>query len=227
MPRSTACSRSSGRCRASAGPSRRSLPGAVPWTSANRSASAPNSSIVLERIDHVALRLRHLLAVRVPDEARQVDGVEGRLAGSCDAQHHHPGDPEEEDVVARSPSRSPGSSAPGPALPPASRASRTATARCENHVSKMSGSWSAWRRGAADLARRRARRRSAITVTWPSGQYQAGIRWPHHSWRRDVPVADVGHPVLPDLLEPLAAGSWCGPTASPPGPRLGQRRRCG
>ena len=24
---------------------------------------------------------------------------------------------------------------------------------------------------------------SAETVTWPSGQYQAGIRWPHHSWR--------------------------------------------
>ena len=20
-------------------------------------------------------------------------------------------------------------------------------------------------------------------MTWPSGQYQAGIRWPHHSWR--------------------------------------------
>ena len=24
---------------------------------------------------------------------------------------------------------------------------------------------------------------SAETVTCPSGQYQAGMRWPHHSWR--------------------------------------------
>ena len=48
----------------------------------------------------------------------------------------------------------------------------------------MSGSWtSSRRRSRADLAGGRARRAPTVTVTWPSGQYQAGIRWPHHSWR--------------------------------------------
>ena len=43
--------------------------------SAKRSASAPVSSIDLERVDDVAFRLGHLLAVRVAHEAVQVDRV--------------------------------------------------------------------------------------------------------------------------------------------------------
>jgi hypothetical protein len=39
--------------------------------------------------------------LRIPDEAVQVDGLEGRLAGELDAHHNHPGHPEEEDVVPR------------------------------------------------------------------------------------------------------------------------------
>ena len=35
----------------------------------------------LERIDRIALRLGHLLAVRVADQTRQIDGMERRLAG--------------------------------------------------------------------------------------------------------------------------------------------------
>ena len=52
-----------------------------------------------------------------------------------------------------------------------------------NHVSKMSGSWmsSAAARPQDTQASGPASR--ALTVTCPSGQYQAGIRWPHHSWR--------------------------------------------
>jgi hypothetical protein len=52
-----------------------------------------------QRIDHVALGLAHLLAGRVADDTVQVDGVEGLHAGAEKAQHHHPGNPEEEDVV--------------------------------------------------------------------------------------------------------------------------------
>ena len=62
-PRSRACWRSCGRSRAwparTAGPARAS----APWMSANRSASAPVSSMTAERVDDVALRLGHLLAL--------------------------------------------------------------------------------------------------------------------------------------------------------------------
>ncbi len=60
-----------------------------------------------ERVDAVAARLRHLLAVGVADEAVQVDVLEGHslngltVLHGVQAEHHHPGDPEEEDVVAR------------------------------------------------------------------------------------------------------------------------------
>ena len=51
-------------------------------------------------VDDVAAGLAHLHALRVADEAAEVDGVEGHLAGVLDAEHDHAGDPEEEDVVA-------------------------------------------------------------------------------------------------------------------------------
>ena len=58
--RSRACWRSCGRSRAWPWPKRWSLPGVAPWMRAKRSASAPTSSIIAERVDDVALRLRHL-----------------------------------------------------------------------------------------------------------------------------------------------------------------------
>ena len=79
--RSTACSRSCGRSRASPARTAGRCPGAAPWIRANRSASAPDSSMTPERIDDVALRLRHLLAVRVADEPGQVDRVERLRVG--------------------------------------------------------------------------------------------------------------------------------------------------
>ena len=139
--------------------SRRSLPGAVPLTSAKRSASAPISSIVLERVDDVALRLGHLLAVRVAHEAGQVDDVEGRLSGEPLAEHHHPGDPEEDDVVAGLHHGARVVARAGRACRPASRASRTATDPLENQVSKMSGSCVS-----SATRRRRPRTRRAVGV---------------------------------------------------------------
>ena len=81
-----------------------------------------------ERVDDVALRLRHLLAVRVADQAGQVDGVERLPVGEVEAEHHHPGDPEEDDVVAGLHDRGRVEAAVGRPCRPASRASRTATA---------------------------------------------------------------------------------------------------
>ena len=52
-----------------------------------------------------------------------------------------------------------------------------------NQVSKMSGSWVSSDAGRAHTSQAGGPAGSAVTVTWPSGQYQAGIRWPHHSWR--------------------------------------------
>ena len=53
-------------------------PRRVPWISAKRSASAPNSSMVSSGSTTLPLVLRHLLAVRVPDEA-----VRGRPCGTA------------------------------------------------------------------------------------------------------------------------------------------------
>ncbi len=47
----------------------------------------------------------------------------------------------------------------------------------------MSGSWTSSAAGLPHVPQAVGPSGSADTVTWPSGQYQAGIRWPHHSWR--------------------------------------------
>ena len=52
-----------------------------------------------------------------------------------------------------------------------------------NHVSKMSGSWVSSAAGRPHVSQADGPVSAAVSVTWPSGQYQAGIRWPYHSWR--------------------------------------------
>ena len=54
----------------------------------------------LQGIDAVPLRLAHLLAVLVPDEGVEVNIPEGDVLHHVEPHHHHPGDPEEEDVEA-------------------------------------------------------------------------------------------------------------------------------
>ena len=54
----------------------------------------------LDRVEDVAERLRHLLALLVADEGMDVDVAERHLAGQLELHHHHPGDPEEDDVEA-------------------------------------------------------------------------------------------------------------------------------
>ena len=53
-----------------------------------------------ERVNDVALRLRHLLALLVADQGVDVDGVERHLMHEVQPHHHHPGNPEEDDVEA-------------------------------------------------------------------------------------------------------------------------------
>ena len=54
----------------------------------------------VQRIDDVALRLRHLRALLVADEGVDIDRRERRFLHEVHAHHHHPGDPEEDDVEA-------------------------------------------------------------------------------------------------------------------------------
>jgi hypothetical protein len=51
-------------------------------------------------VQHVAFGFAHLLALRVEHQAVDVDVFEGHFAGEVRGHHDHPGDPEEDDVVA-------------------------------------------------------------------------------------------------------------------------------
>ncbi len=52
----------------------------------------------IERVQHIALGLGHLLAFRVAHQAVHVHLLEGHLAGELQRHHDHPRDPEENDV---------------------------------------------------------------------------------------------------------------------------------
>ena len=54
----------------------------------------------VDRVEDVAFRLAHPLALRVAHQAVDVDVVERDLAGEVQGHHDHPRDPEEDDVVA-------------------------------------------------------------------------------------------------------------------------------
>ena len=53
-----------------------------------------------DRVNHIALGLRHLLLVGVPHQSVNVDLTKRNLARHLDAQHDHAGDPEEENIEA-------------------------------------------------------------------------------------------------------------------------------
>ena len=54
----------------------------------------------VERIDHVALGLGHLVAVLIADEPGDVDVAERHVTHELQSHHHHARDPEEDDVEA-------------------------------------------------------------------------------------------------------------------------------
>ena len=52
----------------------------------------------VQRVEHIALGLGHLLAVVVAHQAVHIDLLEGHLIGELQGHHDHPGDPEEDDI---------------------------------------------------------------------------------------------------------------------------------
>ena len=54
----------------------------------------------VERVDHIAFRLRHFRAALVAHQRVNVDVAERDFVSEVQAHHHHPGDPEEDDVKA-------------------------------------------------------------------------------------------------------------------------------
>jgi hypothetical protein len=55
----------------------------------------------VERIQNVAFRLRHLVALVIAHESVDVDFAERYIADELEPHHQHAGDPEEDDVEAR------------------------------------------------------------------------------------------------------------------------------
>ena len=60
----------------------------------------PEAIHELERIDHIAPALGHLLAELVPDQGMDIDVPEGDFVGEVEPHHDHPRHPEEENVEA-------------------------------------------------------------------------------------------------------------------------------
>ena len=54
----------------------------------------------VHRVEHIALGLAHLLALCITHQAVDVDVAKRHPAGEVGGHHDHPGDPEEDDVVA-------------------------------------------------------------------------------------------------------------------------------
>jgi len=54
----------------------------------------------IDRVERIALRLRHLLAAGIAYQAMHVHGLERYLPGEVSGHHDHAGDPEEDDVEA-------------------------------------------------------------------------------------------------------------------------------
>ena len=131
-----------------------------------------------KRIDGVAARLRHLVVVLVSDHPVDDDLFERNVGHEVHAHLEHAGHPEADDVVAGN--QHARRIEPGQVfgfVGPAKRRERPEAD--ENQVSSTSSSCT---RSLLPHAGQIAGSVSA-TMTSPQMQYQAGIRWPHQSWR--------------------------------------------
>ena len=158
----------------------------------------------LERIDDVALRLRHLLALLVADQRVDVDLAERHLVHEVEAHHHHAGDPEEDDVeagdehvgrvVARELRRlvRPAEGRERP-KPEENQVSSTSSSRLELDASAVMRRW----RG--DLAPRLVLGDEDLAV----GPVPGGDLMAPPELARDAPGLDVLHPVEVGLLPVL------------------------
>ena len=157
-----------------------------PWLSiaarVKRSASAPYLSISPSGSTVLPLDLDIFWPVRVADQAVEVERLPRPLSHELEALHRHPRVPEEQDVEAGDEDVVRVMALEVLGLLGPARASRTATVltrtRCRAHP-----------RPAAAAGRQPALRASSslsATKTLPSSAYQAGMRWPHQSWRETV-----------------------------------------
>ena len=94
----------------------------------------------VDRVEHVAFRLAHLLALRVAHQAVDVDVAERHLAGEVHRHHDHPGDPEEDDVVAGDEHASTAGTARAPSVFFGQPSDENGTSADEYQVSSTSGS---------------------------------------------------------------------------------------
>ena len=172
----------------------------------------------LERVDDVALRLRHLLALLVADEAVQDDVGEGRAAVEGRSRHDHPGDPEEQDIEPRDEdARRVEALEVRGLLRPAENRERHEPGRepgvedvgVAHEVSRGA------RRARSRIARTRLRHGDMAVRTVPGGNLVAPPELP-----RDAPVADIPHPLVVGLLPEL------GHEARLARVRRGDRPRC-
>ena len=83
----------------------------------------------IDRVEHIAFRLAHLLAFGIAHQAGDIDFAERYLAGEMLGHHHHACNPEEDDVEAGDEHRGRQVALRVPASARASPASRRATAR--------------------------------------------------------------------------------------------------
>ena len=137
-----------------------------------------------QRVDDVAARFRHLLAALVAHQRVDVDGAERHLAHEMQPHHHHPGDPEKDDVEAgdQHVARIIAGELRG-RLGPAQGRERPQRRR-KPGVEHVLVAAQRDRRAVFRLRPRpRASASVSATKTVPSGPYQAGIWCPHHSWR--------------------------------------------
>ena len=142
--------------------------------------------------------------------------MERHLAHEVQAHHHHPGDPEEDDVEAGDQRAGSGRSASAPASCPASPGSRTATAR---------------RRTRCRARPRRCRERlvAAVVLRWRRLAASASVSLDEDlavrpvpgrdlvappELARDAPGLDVAHPLEVGLLPVLRARSRCSPSST-------------
>ena len=184
-----------------------SVPGAAPCSSAMRTASVPYFSVTIERVDDVALGLRHLLALGIAHQAVDVDLAERDVAHELDAEHDHAGDPEEQDVEAGDQQRGGVERAQVGGLVGPAEGGEGPQAGAEPGVENVGVLREVG--GAAVRAVRSGSSRATVislaVVAMPGGDAMAPPEL-----ARDAPVADVVHPLVVGL-----------------GPVRRERTRCG
>ena len=139
----------------------------------------------VDRIEHVPLRLRHLVAFLVAHDRVDVHVAERHVAGEIGRRHDHARDPEEDDVEAGDEHRrgqerrellrllGPPERGVAPQRRAEPRVEHVGIARRTTAGSRPS------------FARACARASASLraTYTLPASSYHAGIWWPHQSWR--------------------------------------------